>query len=116
MAALAGVVDRQKQAFYALIIGRDTTYVKQSLGKVVFGDSIQYAIENGLREYDFVMGTEDYKRGLGARRGDSAVMVLIERKTLRSTTANRSLDLARRLRDPLRSMRQFGPSSLRSLG
>lgn len=99
MAALAGILDQQKKDFYAFIMGRNTNYLKQSPGKVMFWKSIQYAIENGCHVYDLIMGGDDYKVTLGARQRDDALTIGVTRKSLRSTLANMSLNLARRLRD-----------------
>ncbi|GAB4531046.1 MAG: hypothetical protein Kow0063_09850 [Anaerolineae bacterium] len=99
MAALAALLDQQKKDFYGFIMSRNIDYVKQSPAKVMFGKSVQYAIEHGFHTYDLIMGGDDYKFTLGARRRDDALTVVAARKNLRSTLANMSLNLARRLRD-----------------
>ena len=101
VAALAGCIDQVKKTFYAYIVGYNPEYAKLSPGRVMFGYSIQYAIENGFQIYDFLRGVEQYKLSLGSKKHFVTYTTII-RKGLRSTVANNGLNLTRRLRDLLK--------------
>ncbi|MCS6862563.1 MAG: GNAT family N-acetyltransferase [Abditibacteriales bacterium] len=52
--------------YFFFIGGFDPTYARWSVGTVLFGHAIRYAIEEGAREFDFLRGEEEYKYRLGA--------------------------------------------------
>jgi CelD/BcsL family acetyltransferase involved in cellulose biosynthesis len=58
-AALYGF--RYGRTFYFYQSGFDPAYSKQSVGLVLMGLAIKSAIEEGVSEYDFLHGREDYK-------------------------------------------------------
>lgn len=93
------LVDRLKKTVYSYFTGYDTRYAKLSPGTVAIGYDIQDAIENKFYNFEFLMGADDYKFTLGAKRREDAVTVTILRKNLRSSVANLSLDMARKLRE-----------------
>jgi CelD/BcsL family acetyltransferase involved in cellulose biosynthesis len=94
VAALAALTDQQKKVFYPYIVGHDPTYAKLSPGKVMFGYSIQYAINNRFQVYDFLTGVDEYKFSFGPIQRDTT-NVIIRREGLRSTVANTVLNLCR---------------------
>jgi hypothetical protein len=57
--ALAALTDQTKRVFYPYIVGYDPRYDNLSPGKVMFGYSIRYAIENGFQIYDFMTWSDD---------------------------------------------------------
>ncbi|HYR92455.1 MAG TPA: GNAT family N-acetyltransferase [Terriglobia bacterium] len=59
VAALYGL--RYGERFYFYQSGFDPAYSKQSVGLVVMGLAIKAAIEEGVSEYDFLHGDEEYK-------------------------------------------------------
>jgi CelD/BcsL family acetyltransferase involved in cellulose biosynthesis len=59
VAALYGL--RYGETFYFYQSGFDPAYTKQSVGLVVMGLAIKAAIEEGVAEYDFLHGDEEYK-------------------------------------------------------
>ncbi len=65
MAAYSGFVDEKSSTFVGCNTGFDETYSKLRPGTIVVAESVKYAIERGLRFYDFGRGTEPYKYKLG---------------------------------------------------
>jgi CelD/BcsL family acetyltransferase involved in cellulose biosynthesis len=59
VAALYGL--HYGSTFYFYQSGFDPAYSKQSVGLVIMGLAIKSAAEEGVREYDFLHGSEDYK-------------------------------------------------------
>jgi len=59
VAALYGL--RYGETFYFYQSGFDPAFTKQSVGLVVMGLAIKAAIEEGVSEYDFLHGNEEYK-------------------------------------------------------
>ncbi len=104
VSARVALVDRKKKTVYDFFTGYDAKYARLSPGTVVLGYNIRDAIENKFHVYDFLMGGDDYKFALGARRRNDVVTMVVARKSLRSTVANVGLNLARQLRDLLRKM------------
>ncbi len=66
IAALGSYVDQQKKAMYFKISGRDQSRNKIPSGLILHGHSIRWAIENGIRWYDFMRGDESYKYSYGS--------------------------------------------------
>ena len=52
---------RYGPTFYFYQSGIDPDFAKESVGKVIAGLTIRYAIEDGAAEYDFLHGAERYK-------------------------------------------------------
>ena len=99
IAAVAGFVDPARSTFYSYSSGFNPDYAAISPGLVVMAYSIKYAVENGLRIYDFLRGGEEYKYSFGARDRSSEHWV-IKRRSMRRiliTGARRILSGARRL-------------------
>jgi CelD/BcsL family acetyltransferase involved in cellulose biosynthesis len=67
IAALIGFVEYSKKNFMAYMIGHDDKYEKLKPGKILYGYSIKYAIENGFNVYDLGRGNYDYKYEFGAK-------------------------------------------------
>jgi hypothetical protein len=64
--ALAVIVDRDKRRMYFIAAGRDEQASDPSVGLLLHACSIRWAIEQGIRVYDFCHGNETYKYSLGA--------------------------------------------------
>ena len=99
IAAVSGFVDEARSTFYSYSSGFNPAYAPISPGLVVMAYSIKYAVENGLRVYDFLRGGEEYKYSFGARDRFSKHW-LIRRRSMRRiliTGARRILSGARRL-------------------
>lgn len=79
IAARVGFVDRLNNTFSGFLSGWDKDFYKLSPGKVLFGHSIRFAIENGLTEYDFGRGNSDYKYGLGAKERYNKNNIIVRR-------------------------------------
>ena len=58
-----GVIE--PKAFRLLAIGHDDAFKNWSAGQLVVEDAIAWAIENGLEEFDFTIGSEAYKFAFG---------------------------------------------------
>jgi CelD/BcsL family acetyltransferase involved in cellulose biosynthesis len=52
---------RYGEVFYFYQSGIDPEWSRQSVGLVLMGLAIRSAIEEGVAEYDFLHGTEEYK-------------------------------------------------------
>lgn len=50
-----------KQRFYFSLIGRDPAYSRYGIGHILIKFLIEYCIQNGMREFDFLKGKEGYK-------------------------------------------------------
>ncbi|MBW4630857.1 MAG: GNAT family N-acetyltransferase [Iphinoe sp. HA4291-MV1] len=79
VAALIAFVEHQKKIFMAYLIGHDSKYEKLKPGKIVYGYSIKYAIENGFSVYDLGRGDYEYKYQFGGKKCFN-INVLIARK------------------------------------
>lgn len=79
----------------------DPAYERGSVGMVTFVEGIRWTFEQGLREFDFLCGDEEYKRRLGGRpvtlRSVVAARTLLGRVALAIETAARAIR-ARRAR------------------
>lgn len=82
--ATVAFVDRHKKVLADYIGGWDDQFTRLSPGSVMTGYSIQYAIENGFREFDFLRGDESYKLSFGAKERFNT-NVTITRQSLRLT-------------------------------
>lgn len=63
--ALASFIDNQKKCLLFFVTGRDETVNDPSPGMLLHAYSIRWAIEHGLRTYDFLRGDERYKYSFG---------------------------------------------------
>ncbi len=63
---LASFVDWDKSRLLFFVSGRDEDFRELPVGLVLHACNIRWAIENGLRTYDFLRGNEPYKYSLGA--------------------------------------------------
>jgi len=63
---LASFIDWDKSCLLFFISGRDDTFRDFPVGLVLHACNIRWAIEHGLRTYDFLRGNEPYKYSLGA--------------------------------------------------
>ena len=66
LGALGSFVDREKQSLLFFVAGRDESCNVPPPGLVLHAHSIRWAIDNGLRCYDFLRGDEGYKYAFGA--------------------------------------------------
>jgi len=79
-AALAGIC--WGDTFYFWNGGFDPAFARYNVGDVVQRLTIETAIAAGLRQFDFLWGSEDYKLRWGARRRDT-YRLEIDRSTVR---------------------------------
>jgi CelD/BcsL family acetyltransferase involved in cellulose biosynthesis len=63
---LASFVDREKSRLLFFVSGRDEEFRELPVGLMLHACNIRWAIENGIRTYDFLRGNEPYKYSLGA--------------------------------------------------
>ncbi|GAB4531040.1 MAG: hypothetical protein Kow0063_09840 [Anaerolineae bacterium] len=101
VAARAGLIDHHKKTFYGYIICHDEKYARLSPGTALVGHSIRYAIENGFRAYDFLVGADNHKLSFGAKQRSTQIAI-IARKSLRSRVANALLNLIELVGDSLK--------------
>jgi CelD/BcsL family acetyltransferase involved in cellulose biosynthesis len=64
--ALASFVDLEKSRLLFFVSGRDESFRDLPVGLVLHAYNIRWAIEHGIRTYDFLRGNEPYKYSLGA--------------------------------------------------
>ncbi|TAG88240.1 MAG: GNAT family N-acetyltransferase [Oscillatoriales cyanobacterium] len=67
LGAIANFVDFQQKSMLFTITGRDRTFKNPPPGLILHADAIRYAIKNGFKVYDFLMGNEEYKYSFGAK-------------------------------------------------
>ncbi|MEG4197525.1 GNAT family N-acetyltransferase [Microcoleus sp. Pol12A5] len=67
LGAIANFVDFQQKSMLFVITGRDRTFKNLPPGLILHADAIRYAIQNGFKVYDFLMGNEEYKYSFGAK-------------------------------------------------
>jgi len=77
VAARVGFVDRQKNVFSGFLSAWNNDFAKLSPGKVMFGYSIRYAIQNGFSGYDFGRGNSDYKFTFGAKERFNKNVIIV---------------------------------------
>lgn len=87
--ALGSFIDRQKRTLLYFVSGRDESYNNPPPGLVLHAHSIRWAIENGLKTYDFLRGDEHFKYSLGATDRKIRYLLL---STRTGTNHNRTLD------------------------
>lgn len=63
---LASFVDWEKSRLLFFVTGRDESFDELPVGLVLHAWNIRWAIERGIKTYDFLRGNEPYKRSLGA--------------------------------------------------
>ncbi len=66
VAILVSFVDWEKSRLLFFVSGRDENFRDLPVGLVLHAWNIRWAIEHGLRTYDFLRGNEPYKYSLGA--------------------------------------------------
>jgi tetratricopeptide (TPR) repeat protein len=76
LGALATYVDREKKSLLFYMAGRDETFNMPPPGLILHAYSIQYAIQNGFRTYDFLRGNEPYKYSLATEERRIACVVI----------------------------------------
>lgn len=67
LGAIANFVDVQQKAMLFVITGRDESFKNPPPGLILHADAIRYAIQNGFKIYDFLMGNEEYKYAFGTQ-------------------------------------------------
>ena len=87
--ALASFIDRRKRELLFFVAGRDESFTDLPSGLVLHAYSIRWAIEQGIRSYDFLRGDEPYKRSFGAIERQIRLMVI---RTRSGSNLNRTLD------------------------
>jgi hypothetical protein len=87
---LASFVDWDKSRLLFFVGGRDEGFGELPVGLVLHAYNIRWAIEHGIRTYDFLRGDEPYKHSLGATDTVRLKYPLI--RTRSGTNLNGSLD------------------------
>ncbi|NJL42331.1 MAG: GNAT family N-acetyltransferase [Pseudanabaena sp. SU_2_4] len=90
LGAIANLMDFSQKTILFYIGGRDDTVTDPPSGIILHALGIQYAIQNGFKIYDFLMGNEAYKFSFGAKERHIKI-VEIQRKNLESQS--RKLDV-----------------------
>lgn len=90
VAILVSFVDWEKSRLLFFISGRDENFRELPVGLVLHAWNIRWAIEHGLRTYDFLRGNEPYKYSLGAMEDVRLQYPLIQTKS--GTNLNGVLD------------------------
>ncbi|MBD2338205.1 GNAT family N-acetyltransferase [Calothrix sp. FACHB-156] len=67
LGAIANFVDVQQKSMLFVITGRDESFKNPPPGLILHADAIRYAIQNGFKIYDFLMGNEEYKYAFGTQ-------------------------------------------------
>ncbi|BAY29954.1 hypothetical protein NIES2107_17980 [Nostoc carneum NIES-2107] len=67
LGAIANFVDVQQKSMLFVITGRDESFKNPPPGLILHADAIRYAIQNGFKIYDFLMGNEEYKYSFGTK-------------------------------------------------
>ncbi|GAB4228149.1 MAG: hypothetical protein Kow00121_57000 [Elainellaceae cyanobacterium] len=87
LGAIANLIDFNHKTMLFFVAGRDDTVKDPPSGIILHAYSIKYAIENGFKIYDFLMGNEAYKFSFGAKER-RIKLVLIQRKCLTTPRLN----------------------------
>lgn len=66
LGALGNLVDWQKRRLFFIVSSRDESVREPFVGWILHAHSIRWAIENGIKIYDFCHGDEAYKYSYGA--------------------------------------------------
>jgi tetratricopeptide (TPR) repeat protein len=90
LGAIANLMDSAQKTILFLIGGRDDTVKDIPSGIVLHAYSIRYAIQQGFKIYDFLMGNEAYKFSFGAQERHIRT-VFIQRKNF--VNLERKLDV-----------------------
>ena len=63
--------------YYAYLEGLDSEYLKYSIGNLLFVDTMAKCIQEGIVEFDFLWGTDFYKKKFNpiAKRTDNSIIV-----------------------------------------
>jgi len=101
---LASFIDWDKSRLLFFVAGRDEGFGELPVGLVLHAYNIRWAIEHGIRTYDFLRGDEPYKHSLGATDTVRLKYPLI--RTRSGTNLNGSLDRGC-LGDALRMVNDF---------
>ena len=67
LGAIANLINFSKKSMLCFVGGRDVTFKELPIGIVLHTYAIRYAIQNGFKVYDFLMGNEAYKYSFGAK-------------------------------------------------
>ena len=64
---LGSLIDREKGSLLFFVAGRDESVRDLPIGLILHGHSLRWAIEQGLKKYDFLAGNERYKYAYGVK-------------------------------------------------
>jgi len=90
LGAIANLMDFSKKSILFFIAGRDETVKEPPSGIILHAYGIRYAIQNGFKVYDFLVGNEAYKFSFGAKERHIK-SVVVKRKNL--INQDRKLDI-----------------------
>jgi CelD/BcsL family acetyltransferase involved in cellulose biosynthesis len=96
LASLAAFKDEPRKAFRVFITAYNNEYSQFAPGRVLFAESIRYAIENGYRIYDFLRGDEDYKFRFGADTRTNSYLI-ISSNNLKIKFLDKSINVYKKL-------------------
>ena len=65
LGAIANFIDIQQKSMLFVIAGRDMSVKNPPSGLILHASAIRYAIANGYKIYDFLIGDEEYKYSFG---------------------------------------------------
>ncbi len=91
LGAIANLMDFSKKSILFFTGGRDETIHDPPPGIVLHAYGIQYAIQNGFKVYDFLMGNEAYKFSFGAKERHIKAGAVVRRKNWKNQ--KRKLDV-----------------------
>ena len=98
-------IDRQKRELFYFIAGRDEQFNNPPPGLVLHAHTINWAIKNGFKSYDFLRGDEQFKYSLGGLDKHINYLVISRRVennyefSLDPTYLNQAIDKARAYQD-----------------
>lgn len=67
LGVLGSFIDRQKDSLLYFVAGRDQSCTDLPVGMILHAYSIRWAIENGLKLYEFLRGDEPFKYSYGSK-------------------------------------------------
>jgi GNAT acetyltransferase-like protein len=98
LASMAAFKDVPRNTFRVFITAYNTDFANFAPGRVLFANSIKYAIENGYKVYDFLRGEEDYKLKFGAETRFNSYLI-ISQNDLKLKLLDKSINIFKNLKN-----------------